>query len=79
MVEQVYLIKNGTQTSTTPPDQSESGSNSNEGVHHITESSSTGASRSDDLVSYPEHSLVKSLTPLQRCSRHILQPQPTEL
>ena len=37
-----------------------------------------GISPSDCLVSYPEHTLG-SFTPLQRCSRYILQPQPTGL
>ena len=39
----------------------------------------TGASSSDCLVSYPGHSLWWGLSPLQRCSRCILQPQPTEM
>ena len=59
------------------PDQSGFGSNGNEGVLCIPQSSSiTGTSPSDCLVSYPGHSLG-GLTPLQRCSRYILQPQPT--
>ena len=33
----------------------------------------------DGLVSYPRHSLEGGLTPWQRCSRSILQPQPTGL
>ena len=37
----------------------------------------TGTSLSDCLVSYQEHSLEGFFTPLQRCSRCILQPQPT--
>ena len=61
----------------TTPDQSEPGSNGNEGVLCITQSPSiTGTSPSDCLVSYLGHSLG-DLTPLQRCSRCILQPQPT--
>ncbi len=44
---------------------------------HIPQSSSiTGDSPSDCLVSYPGHSLG-GVTPLQKCSRCILQPQPT--
>ena len=40
-------------------------------------SSSTGTSPSDCLVSYPGHWLGGGLTPPQKCSRCILQPQPT--
>ena len=56
------------------------GSDGNEGVLCIPQSSSiTGASLSDCLVSYPGHSLGEwRLTPLQRCSQYILQPQLTE-
>ena len=44
-------------------------------VLRIPQSSSTaGTSPSDCLVSYPGHSLGGGLTPLQRCSRCILQP-----
>ena len=64
---------------TSPPGQSGPGSNSNERVLHIPQTSGIGASLSDGLVSYPEHSLIWGLTPLQRCSRCILQPQPTSL
>ena len=57
--------------------QSGPGSNNNEGALHISQSSSiTGASPSDRLVSYPVH-LLGALTPQQRCSWCILQPQPT--
>ena len=49
----------------------------NEGVLRILQSPSiTGTSPSDCLVSYPGYSLG-GLTPLQRCSQCILQPQPT--
>ena len=60
--------------------QSGPGSNGNEGVLRIPQSSSTaGISPSDCSVSYPGHSLGGGcLTPLQRCSQCILQPQPTE-
>ena len=62
----------------TTPGQSGPGSNSNEGVLHILQSSSiTGTSPSDCLVPYSGHSWG-GLTPLQKCSRCILQPQPTE-
>ena len=50
------------------------------GYFHIPQSSRiTGTSPSDCLVSYPGHLLVvySGLTPLQRNSRYILQPQPT--
>ena len=57
------------------------GSDGNEGVLRIPQSSSiAGTSPSDHLVSYAGHSLcvcVGGLTPLQRSSRCILQPQPT--
>ena len=60
------------------PGQSGPKSNGNEGVPRITQSSSiTGTSPSGCLVSYPGHSLGGGLTPLQRCSRCILQPQST--
>ena len=50
------------------------GSDGNEGVLCIPQSSSiAGTSPSDSLVSYPGHSLG-GLTPLQRSSRCILQP-----
>ena len=53
------------------------GSDGNERVLRISQSSSvTGASPSDCLMSYPEHSL-KSLTSLQRCSQCILLLQLT--
>ena len=57
-------------------------SDGNEGVLHITQSSSiTGASPSDCLMSYTGgHFLVGGLTSLQRCSEfYSPHPQPTEL
>ena len=62
------------------PGQSVPGSNGNKGVLRIPQSPSlTGTSPPDCLVSYPGHSLWWwwGLTPLQRSSRCILQPQPT--
>ena len=63
----------------TTPGQSIPGSDGNEGVLRIPQSSSiAGTSPSDCLVSYPGHSLGGGgLTPLQRSSQCILQPQPT--
>ena len=55
------------------------GSDCNEGVLRIPQSSSiTGTSPSDCLALYAGH-LLWGFTPLQRCSRCILQPQPTGL
>ena len=51
-------------------------SNANEEILRILQSSRTRASLLDDLVSYPGYSLG-DLTPQHRCSRRILQPQPT--
>ena len=63
---------------TTTPGQSGTRNDGNEGVLRIPQSSSiTGTSPSDCLVSYPGHSLEWVLTPWQRSSRYILQPQPT--
>ena len=45
----------GTLTGTTTLGQSETGSNGNEEVLHISQSSRTGASTSDVLISYPGH------------------------
>ena len=50
------------------------GSNTNEEVLSILQSSKTGASPSDGLMSYSGYSSGR-LTHLQRCSRCILQPQ----
>ena len=70
----------GTLSVATTPCQSGSVSNDNEGPLCIPQSSKTGASPSDYLMSYPEHSLVEwGLIRLQKCSRFILQSQPTEL
>ena len=44
----------------TTPGLGEPGSNGNEGVLYIPESSRTGASQSDGLMSYPGHSLRES-------------------
>ena len=46
-----------TQTGATTPGQSASGNDGNEGVQHIPQSSRTGASPSDVLVSNPGHSV----------------------
>ena len=56
----IWLI-DVTLTGTTPLGQSGPGSNENEGVLHIPQSSRTGASPSNGLVSYPEHSLGVNL------------------
>ena len=62
----------------TNPGQSGPRSDGSDGVLRIPQSSSlTGASPSEILVSYPGHSL-RGLTPLQRCSRCILQLPLTE-
>ena len=62
----------------TTPGKSGPGSDGNEGVLCIPQSSSiTGTSPLDCLMSYPSHSLVGGgLNPLQRSSRCIQQPQP---
>ena len=44
----------------TTPDQSRPGSHSNDGLLHIPQSSKTGTSPSDCLMSYTGHSLVQS-------------------
>ena len=63
----------------TTPGQNGPGSDGNEGLLRIPQSSHiTGASPSDSLMSYPGHSL-RVLTCLQRCIWCILQPQLTEL
>ena len=60
--------------------QSGPGTDGNEEILHIRKSSSiTGASQSDCLISYPGHSLGIGLTLQQRCSRCILQFEPTGL
>ena len=52
----IWLIYRSLSGATTPG-QSVPGSNGNEGVIHIPQSSRTRSSPSDCLVSYPEHSL----------------------
>ena len=61
----------------TIPGQSGPGSDDNEGVLHIPQSSRTGALPSDCLVFYPGHMLEGCLTPLQKCDRGTLSSQPT--
>ena len=64
-------------SSATTPGRSGSWSDGHEGVLYIPQSSTiTGTSPSDCLVLCPGHWLGV-LTPLQRCSRCILQLQPT--
>ena len=66
-----------TLSSSTSPSQSDGGSDGNEGVLRISQSSSiTGASPSNCLMSYQD-THERSLIPLQRCSQCILQPQLT--
>ena len=61
----------------TIPGQSEPESDSNEGVLRIPQSSRiAGTPQSDCYVSYPGQSFRGGLTPLQKYSRSILQPQP---
>ena len=68
----------GTLSGATTRGQSGLGSNDNEGVLCIPQSSSiTEASPSDCLVSYPKHSLFQSYSSHERCSWCILQPKPT--
>ena len=76
----IWLIDR-TLSSTTTLGLSGPGSNGNVGVLYIPQSSSiAGASPSDCLESFPGYSsVVGHLTPLQRCSRCILQSQPTGL
>ena len=64
-------------TTTSTLGQSELGINGYEVILHIPQSSKTGTSPSDSLVSYPLRK--ESLTPQQKCSCIILQPQPTRL
>ena len=59
-------------------DNSGPGSNDNKGMLCIPQSSSIiRTSLSNCFVSYPGHSLGEGLTPPQRCSWCVLQPQPT--
>ena len=57
----------GSQIGTTIPGQRWPGSNGSEGVFHISQSSGTGASPSDGLVSYLGHLFRGGVTPLQKC------------
>ena len=52
-----------TLSSALTPGQSEPGNNGNERVLHIPQSSKTGASPSDCLVSYPRHLLEEGFYP----------------
>ena len=64
-----------TQTDTTTPDQSKPGSKVNEEVLHIPQSSKTGASPSDGLVSYSRHSLGERYYPsVEMKSAHSTSP-----
>ena len=57
-----------TLSSATTLGQREPGSNGNEEVHQITQSSSiSGASPSDCLVSYPEHTLYRNAVGVFYC------------
>ena len=69
----------GTITGTNIPSQSGPGSNGNEGLLSIPQSSWAVTSPSDGLMSYSGHSLGVGLTPLPRFSRRILQLQLTGL
>ena len=53
MIKQFYLTHTGIKT----PGQSGTGSNGDEGIFHIAQSSRTRASPSDGLVSYSKHLL----------------------
>ena len=63
----------------TIPGQSGPGNDGSEEVLHIPQSFKIGASPSDYLMSYPGHFIGGGLTPQQRYSCCILQPQPTWL
>ena len=70
----------GTLTGTSNLSQSGPESNCSEGVLQIPQSSNTGASPSDSLLSYSGYPLEGAcLTTLQRCSQRIQDPQPTGL
>ena len=66
-VKQFYFTPiDRTLSDATTWDQSGPGSNGNKGVLHIPQISKTGASQLNDLMSFPERSLVVgSLTPMQ--------------
>ena len=79
MKSSIWAI-DGTLTGTTTPGQSQSGSNGNKRVLHISWSSRTGVPQSDYFGSYPWQALEWGcLSPLLEYSRCILQPQPTRL
>ena len=55
MINSSIWLVNWTQSGATIQDQSGHGSNGNEGVIHIPQSSMTGALQSNSLMSYPEN------------------------
>ena len=61
----IWLI-DGTLSSVTTPSQSGRGSNGNDGILHVPQSSRIEASSSDCVVSYPGHSLGVGVLPLCR-------------
>ena len=79
-VKQLFRPIDWTLSGATAPSQSEPGSNNNEGVLHIPQSSSiTGASPSGSLVSYPGHSLVGVLPVYRDAVGVFYNPQSTGL
>ena len=68
-----------TQSGATTPGQSEPGSDGNEGVLRIPQCSSINETSPSDCLESHQDTRWENLTPLQRCNRCILQPQPTEL
>ena len=66
-------------TGRTTPGQGRPGSNGNERVLHIPQSSRTGVLPSDGLITDSGYFMEVRLTPQQRCSQCILQPQPAGL
>ena len=66
----------GTLTGITTLGQSGPGNNGNEETPHVHWGPRIGAHQ---WMAYPRETLVEGLTPLQRCSRHILQCQLTGL
>ena len=61
----------------TTPGQSEPGSDGNEGIHRIPQSSSITRTSPSDLFSVLSRILVLGFSPLQWSSQYILQPQLT--
>ena len=61
----IWLVEE-TLTGTIIPGPSKPRGNGNEGVFHISQSSTTGTSPSDGFVSYPGHSLGWRVLPLSR-------------